>query len=175
MWVVTAETGRYANPLASMRNTGTRKMSTRYANSAYGHREAKPSPLFQAQEVNQIFASGMENSASQFVCENCLSFIRDQDRNAYRTWCSLSWTSKEVNMVIINPPREKKSLHNSLKQNHDNKRRTFIIREPKGCAAQRLFYQQEWILPFSSTTTLPNRFLNWPVIWLNQDWLATQL
>lgn len=138
-------------------------------------RGAKLSLLFQAQELHQPFAPGMENSPSLFVCENCLSWIRDQTRNVYQTWCSRSWGSQEGNMVNYKSSKRKGSLYNSLEQNLDNKRRTIIFWEPKECAAQRLFYQPEWIMPLCSTTTLQNRFLYWPVIWLTQDWLATQL
>lgn len=60
---------------------------------------------------------------------------------------------------------QEKSLHNSLDQNHDNKKRNFI-QEPKGCATQRPFYEQEhypikfnnMIIPLSSTTILSNNF-----------------
>lgn len=163
---------------ASMGNTRMCKMCTQYGNTAFRHRYGERS-----RTITPVSSPGITSTICLWYGKLSFSIclwklpvmIRDQSRNVYQTQCSRSWGSREGNMVNYKSSKRKGSLYNSLEQNLDNKRRTIIIQEPKGCAVQTLFYQREWIIPLCSTTTLQNRFKYWPVIWLSQDWLAIQL
>lgn len=144
MWVVIAKPGRFANLLVPMWHTGPVKYphSRQILHLDLDLDIEKPNhhPHFKPRKQIKHLQLGFENSASQLAGEKHLSWIRDQMRNTYQTWGSLSWASQEGNMVNYKTSKRREKSAQLSWETRITKEEPHHPPVSRGCSANRMLH-----------------------------------